>query len=64
MPHTPQHNGVLERKNMTMVGATKAMLFNQGLPLFFWREGITCWIQQDFEGIHGIHTYSQDGHCE
>ena len=28
MPHTPQQNGVAERKNMTMVGANKAMLFN------------------------------------
>ena len=34
MPHTPQQNGVAERKNATMVGATKAMLFDQGLPLF------------------------------
>ena len=34
MPHTPQQNGVAKRKNRTMVGATKAMLFDQGLPLF------------------------------
>ena len=34
VPHTPQQNGVAERKNKTMVGATKAMLFDQGLPLF------------------------------
>ena len=26
--HTPQQNGVAERKNMTMVGAAKAMLFD------------------------------------
>ena len=38
MPHTPQQNGVAERKNRTMVGAAKAMLFNQGLPLFLWVE--------------------------
>ena len=36
VPHTPQQNGVAERKNRTMVGATKAMLFYQGLPLFLW----------------------------
>ena len=29
VPHTPQRNGVAERKNRTMVGATKAMLFDQ-----------------------------------
>ena len=38
MPHTPQQNGVAERKNKTMVGAAKAMLFDQGLPLFLWAE--------------------------
>ena len=36
VPHTPQQNGVAERKNRTMVGAAKAMLFDQGLPLFLW----------------------------
>ena len=38
VPHTPQQNGVAERKNKTMVGASKAMLFDQGLPLFLWAE--------------------------
>ena len=36
VPHTPQQNGVAERKNRTMVGVAKAMLFDQGLPLFLW----------------------------
>ena len=36
--HTPQQNGVTERKNRIMVEATKAMLFDQGLPLFLWAE--------------------------
>ena len=34
VPHTPQHNGFVEQKNRTMVGVAKAMLFDQGLPLF------------------------------
>ena len=38
VPHTPQQNGVAERKNKTMVGAAKAMLFDQGLSLFLWDE--------------------------
>ena len=38
LPHTPQQNGVAERKNRTMVGTAKAMLFDQGLPLFLWAE--------------------------
>ena len=28
MPHTPQQNVVAERKNRTMVGVAKAMLFD------------------------------------
>ena len=38
VPHTPQQKVVAERKNMTMVGEAKAMLFDQGLPLFLWDE--------------------------
>ena len=38
MPHTPQQNGVAECKIRTMVVADKAMLFDQGLPLFLWVE--------------------------
>ena len=32
-PHNPQQNGVAERKNRTIVGAARAMLHDQGLPL-------------------------------
>ena len=38
VPHTQHQNGVAKRKNRTMVGATKAMLLDQGLPLFLWVE--------------------------
>ena len=38
VPHTPQQNGMAERKNRTVVGASKAMLFDQGLPLFLLAE--------------------------
>ena len=38
IPHTPQQKGVAEWKNKTMVGAAKAMLFDQELPLFLWVE--------------------------
>jgi transposase InsO family protein len=37
-PHNPQQNGVAERKNRTIVGATRAMLHDQGLPLHLWAE--------------------------
>ena len=38
MPHNPQQNGVTERKNKTIVGAARAMLNDQGLPIHLWVE--------------------------
>jgi transposase InsO family protein len=37
-PHNPQQNGVVERKNKTIMGATRAVLHDQGLPLHLWEE--------------------------
>jgi transposase InsO family protein len=36
VPYNPQQNGVAERKNRAIVGATRAMLHDQGMPLFLW----------------------------
>jgi hypothetical protein len=38
VPYNPQQNGVVERKNRAIVGAGRAMLHDQGLPLFLWVE--------------------------
>jgi hypothetical protein len=38
VPYNPQQNGVAERKNRAIVGATRAMLHDQRLPLFLWAE--------------------------
>jgi transposase InsO family protein len=38
VPYTPHQNGVSERKNKFIVGATKVMLHNQNLPKFLWAE--------------------------
>ena len=38
VPYTPQQNGVVERKNGAIIGATRAMLHDQGLPLFLWAD--------------------------
>jgi hypothetical protein len=38
VPYNPQQNGVAERKNRTIVGAARAMIHDQGLPLFLWAE--------------------------
>ena len=37
-PHNPQQNGVIERKNRTIVGAARALLHDQGLPMHLWAE--------------------------
>ncbi|KAJ9562026.1 hypothetical protein OSB04_007186 [Centaurea solstitialis] len=39
-PRTPQQNGVVERKNRTLVEAARRMLNASGLPLTFWAEAV------------------------
>ena len=38
VPHTPQHNGVVERKNRTVLNAIRTMLIHSGLGTQFWAE--------------------------
>nr|GEW12618.1 hypothetical protein [Tanacetum cinerariifolium] len=44
---TPQQNGVVERRNQTLVEATRTMLTFTNLPLFLWTEAIViaCFTQ-------------------
>nr|GFB45078.1 retrovirus-related Pol polyprotein from transposon TNT 1-94 [Tanacetum cinerariifolium] len=44
---TPQQNGIVERKNRTLVEAARTMLTFANLPLFLWAEAIatTCFTQ-------------------
>ncbi|GKE51184.1 retrovirus-related pol polyprotein from transposon TNT 1-94, partial [Tanacetum coccineum] len=44
---TPQQNGVVERRNRTLVKAARTMLTFANLPLFLWAEAITtaCFTQ-------------------
>jgi len=37
-PYNPQHNGVAERKNKTIMEAVKAMFHDQDLPMHLWAE--------------------------
>ena len=37
-PYTPEHNGVVERKNRTIVEAARAMMYDQDMPKFLWAE--------------------------
>jgi hypothetical protein len=38
IPYNPQQNGVAERKNKTIIEATKAMIHDQSLPMTLWAE--------------------------
>ena len=42
MPHLtlPQHNGVVERKNQTLIEAARTMLAEFNTPIFLWAEAI------------------------
>ncbi|GKE10464.1 putative ribonuclease H-like domain-containing protein [Tanacetum coccineum] len=44
---TPQQNGVAERKNMTLIEATRTMLADSKLPTTFWAEAVNtaCYVQ-------------------
>ncbi|XP_052626835.1 uncharacterized protein LOC111878595 [Lactuca sativa] len=45
--HTPQQNGVAERRNRTLKDAARTMLGDSKLPVFFWAEAIStaCYVQ-------------------
>ncbi|GKC13401.1 retrovirus-related pol polyprotein from transposon TNT 1-94 [Tanacetum coccineum] len=46
-PRTPEQNGVVKRRNHTLVEAARTMLSASKLPLFFWAEAIAtaCYTQ-------------------
>ncbi|GJT96492.1 retrovirus-related pol polyprotein from transposon TNT 1-94 [Tanacetum coccineum] len=47
IPRTPEHNGVVERRNRTLVEAARMMLSASKLPLSFWAEAVAtaCYTQ-------------------
>nr|GEW19008.1 retrovirus-related Pol polyprotein from transposon TNT 1-94 [Tanacetum cinerariifolium] len=50
---TPQQNGVVERRNRTLVEAAKTMLILSRAPLFLWAEAIaTAYFTQNRSFIH------------
>ncbi|GJS73630.1 retrovirus-related pol polyprotein from transposon TNT 1-94, partial [Tanacetum coccineum] len=46
-PQTPEQNGVVERRNRTLVEAARTMLSASKIPLSFWAEAVatTCYTQ-------------------
>jgi transposase InsO family protein len=41
-PYTPQQNGVVERRNQTVMSASRCVLKAKGLPGMFWGEVVNC----------------------
>jgi hypothetical protein len=40
-PYSPQQNGVVERRNQTIVGMARNMLKAKGVPVTFWGEAVS-----------------------
>ena len=40
-PYTPQHNGVAERKNRTIMNMVRSMLKGKSLPKYLWGEAVS-----------------------
>nr|GEX41459.1 hypothetical protein [Tanacetum cinerariifolium] len=47
VPRTPQQNGIVERKNRTLIEAARTMLADTLLPILFWAEAVNtaCYVQ-------------------
>ncbi|GKA31941.1 retrovirus-related pol polyprotein from transposon TNT 1-94 [Tanacetum coccineum] len=57
VPRTPQQNGVVERRNRTLVEAARTMLIFSKAPMFLWAEAIaTACYTQNRSLIHTLHN--------
>ena len=54
VPYTPQHNGVAERKNRTLLNVARYMLKTGYMEQHFWEEAIStaCYVQKRFPHRH------------
>ncbi|GJW55033.1 retrovirus-related pol polyprotein from transposon TNT 1-94 [Tanacetum coccineum] len=56
VPRTPQQNGVVERRNRTLVEAARTMLIFSKAPMFLWAEAVaTACYTQNHSLIHTRH---------
>ena len=42
VPRSPQQNGVVERKNRTILDSTRSLLKSKNMPKEFWAEAVAC----------------------
>nr|KAJ0217213.1 hypothetical protein LSAT_V11C300138650 [Lactuca sativa] len=55
-PHTPQQNGVVERRNRTLIEVGRTLMIHAGLPMSFWAEAVnTACFTQNRSLIHRTH---------
>jgi len=52
--HNPQQNGVVETKNISIVGVARAMLHDKGFPLYLWEEACNTTISLQNKTPHKI----------
>jgi hypothetical protein len=52
--YNPQQNGVVERKNRSIIGSAKAMIHDQDLPMFLWAEACNTTIYVQNRSPHRI----------
>ncbi|GJQ92965.1 retrovirus-related pol polyprotein from transposon TNT 1-94 [Tanacetum coccineum] len=56
VPRTPQQNGVVERRNRTLVEAARTMLIFSKAPLFLWAEAVaTAYLTDYYESVGITH---------
>jgi transposase InsO family protein len=54
VPYNPQQNGVAKRKNRAIIGATKAMLYDQDLPMFLCVEACNTTVYMQNRSPHRV----------
>ncbi|MCO5591340.1 hypothetical protein L7F22_045322 [Adiantum nelumboides] len=62
IPYTPQQNGVVERKNGTLVAVARAMMLTANLPKLYWEEAVatSCYLQN--QTPHSIDPHNTPYH--
>ena len=46
-PYTPQHNGVAEKRNRTILNMARSMMKGKGMPHYFWRGNFYCCVYSE-----------------
>ncbi|GJS18117.1 putative ribonuclease H-like domain-containing protein [Tanacetum coccineum] len=57
---TPQQNGVVERKNRTIIKAARTMLADSLLPILFWAEAVTLVQKVKFSKLRTLLTFLEE----